>query len=730
MSHGRILVVDDSRDMANGIAMLLEEIGFEVQVAHSGKRAMAMLTDQGFELVLSDVRMPTMSGVELLERIRARWPLTKVVLLTAFGTIDAAVHAMRCGACDYLTKPFDNDELLRVVKRALAEGLPAGGADDSAVVGEMSAALASEDLLDGLKRALAVLVRSTGADDGEIFLREPEGGDSLLCVWDGPDGDALLERTRFEPGIGLAGIVAATGESVCIRGGLATDRRCVRPAVAAAGLKSFAAAPLPDARGVLGSIHLLSRSEGFLTEGVLDLLKRAAVPLASAIRAALADLRQSVDVVCERLHEPSVQARELLETMRRVAGARSGTLALIDPSQGRPHRVVSTGPTALVCMHVEAGNGKNCASLMEAHGLVAIPGRRSWPEACRGGLPRRAASPCCLPLLAGARLYGLIVLDFGREGPQEANGRLVQLLCMARQFAMRLESYHAGQGLDSQDKARGLADGVQTERPELELRCLGPFQVLRRGQLIPAETFTRSHALVLLKLLAMREGAPVNRDVLIEQLWPEVDPRHGANRLHVVVHDLRSVIEVQRNTREWMYLRNRGDLYYLDVSASIEIDLIRFKDLLIRAHEAVAQQAPEACALLEQAVGLYRGDLFADDSFASWCEKERQEMRESYDAALESLAKLYQDQGCFEKELDCRRRALRSSPLREDLLVAYAELLAELARPQEALAAYEEYQKKLRDELGVGPSSALRDVHRRLLSAVRGYDGRSQPLRV
>ena len=724
--RGRILVVDDHRELAAVMVELLESNGLRAQAVECAEDAIALLEHREFELLLCDVVLPGMSGLELVRSARQRWPRTELALMSGYGSIESAVEAMRNGACDYLAKPFTNDALLRMVRRALALGDAPGDFNVSATVGDVAAAVSSDDMLDGLRRALRVLMRATGADDAEIFLCEPEGRDPLLCVWAGPDDDALADRTRFQEGVGYPGIVVTTGKAICRQGNLADDPRYLRRTVVDAGIRSLVAAPLPDTRGVLGSIHLMSRRDDFPVERVLELLERAAVPIASATRAGLAALRQSVDNVCGDLDDSSRQLRVVLELMKQVAGAQYGTLARIDPTTDRPNQVVSTGPASLVCANAEAGSLANCPSLLAAHGFAARPGRREWPEACRCGLPRRAASPCCLPLVANGRLHGLVVLDFGREAPEHAHARLVPLLSMASQLAIRLQTRSAGVTIKRPHETSGPIES-STAGPELELRCFGPFSVWRRGQQIPAESFTRGKALVLLKLLALNAGAPVNRDVLIEQLWPEVEPRQGANRLHGVVHDLRSVIEPYRTERDWRYVRNHGELYYLDTNGPIDIDLVRFRQLLPRAVRADDEQAPECVALLEQAVDAYRGELFADEPFAEWCDTERAELRERFVDALERLARRYDEQDNDERVLSCWRRALRASPFREDLLISQMELLRELGRPREALAAYEEHRRLLEGELDAEVSPQLSALHRRLSSAVRGSARPEQP---
>lgn len=116
--RGRILVVDDK----DNIRALLSDIlspTHDVQLAADGLAAREMLESQTFEVVLTDVRMPGLDGFELVQLIKARWPLTEVVMMTAHASIPAAVEAMRKGAYDYVQKPFDPDDVSLVVARAL-----------------------------------------------------------------------------------------------------------------------------------------------------------------------------------------------------------------------------------------------------------------------------------------------------------------------------------------------------------------------------------------------------------------------------------------------------------------------------------------------------------------------------------------------------------------------------------------------------------------------------------
>jgi DNA-binding NtrC family response regulator len=115
----RILVVDDEPSILSVFGTLLKAQNHEVTPARSGEAALALLQQQPFDLMISDIRMGAMDGMQLLREARRDHPGIAVILLTAFGTVETAVEAMKEGAFDYVTKPFKVDELLLTVQRAL-----------------------------------------------------------------------------------------------------------------------------------------------------------------------------------------------------------------------------------------------------------------------------------------------------------------------------------------------------------------------------------------------------------------------------------------------------------------------------------------------------------------------------------------------------------------------------------------------------------------------------------
>lgn len=118
---GAILVVDDDADMRELAYDMLKDRGHQVSMAGSGEDALKRLTQEDYAVVLTDLRMKGMQGLELLIQIKREHPDINVILMTAFGSVETAVEAMKHGASDYLTKPVKKDELIRVVERVIRE---------------------------------------------------------------------------------------------------------------------------------------------------------------------------------------------------------------------------------------------------------------------------------------------------------------------------------------------------------------------------------------------------------------------------------------------------------------------------------------------------------------------------------------------------------------------------------------------------------------------------------
>ncbi len=118
----RVLVVDDEPKMQRVLEIMLQRMGYEVACAGNGQEALQILKSGSADLIISDLRMPGMSGIELLQTLRAQGNDVPVIIMTAYGTIESAVEAMKLGACDYIVRPFDVDALEIAIDRILSAG--------------------------------------------------------------------------------------------------------------------------------------------------------------------------------------------------------------------------------------------------------------------------------------------------------------------------------------------------------------------------------------------------------------------------------------------------------------------------------------------------------------------------------------------------------------------------------------------------------------------------------
>lgn len=119
----KIMVVDDEKQICQNVEKILSKNNYEVIRATSAKEALEKMAKDSFSLLISDIVMPEMNGLEFLKLVKKEWPLTKAVMMTAYASTDTAVKAIRLGALDYFSKPFTPDELRSTVERALSGDL-------------------------------------------------------------------------------------------------------------------------------------------------------------------------------------------------------------------------------------------------------------------------------------------------------------------------------------------------------------------------------------------------------------------------------------------------------------------------------------------------------------------------------------------------------------------------------------------------------------------------------
>ncbi|MBI5246278.1 MAG: response regulator [Elusimicrobia bacterium] len=240
-----VLVVDDEPGVREMLDFELKARGWEVVTTESGAKALELLGRQNFHLMLSDVRMPGMDGLSLLEIVKLRSPQTEVVLMTGDGTVETAVAAMRLGAYDFVLKPFEIDVLMRTADKALERK------DLKSTLSIYVAAQAihkSIELDEILTRIVEIGARLVQADDASLLILEDDALTVAACT--GLDGEEP-RRARIALGERVAGRAAASGESYLILGPLADDER-FKDVPGLRGVRSSLIQPLVSSGAVFG----------------------------------------------------------------------------------------------------------------------------------------------------------------------------------------------------------------------------------------------------------------------------------------------------------------------------------------------------------------------------------------------------------------------------------------------------------------------------------------------
>ncbi|MCX7816618.1 MAG: sigma-54 dependent transcriptional regulator [Syntrophales bacterium] len=176
---GKILIVDDEDTMRFALADALTSSGYEVETAKDGEEAVRIFSKDSFSVVISDVRMPRMNGMDVLKHIKQISPETPVILITAYGTVKSAVEAIKEGAADYLTKPFNIEELEFTVKNVMAHQMTKKHSTGETSKGRFVKEIITEDPY--MLKLLAMLKRVAKSNSSVLIQGESGTGKELIA---------------------------------------------------------------------------------------------------------------------------------------------------------------------------------------------------------------------------------------------------------------------------------------------------------------------------------------------------------------------------------------------------------------------------------------------------------------------------------------------------------------------------------------------------------------------
>lgn len=295
----RILVVDDERVIREILAEFLALEGFSVHTVEDGEKALTELRLRPYDLLITDLKMPRLSGLQLLERVEQERLGVLTVLMTGFGTVETAIEAMKKGAYDYLLKPFKVEEVIHVVERALyrqrlqAENIRLR---EALTIYKVSEAIAlSHDIDHILDVVLRATLDEVKADVATLHLRDAASGhyeERIKAV----AADTGTPNGLPSPAFGVLTDQFAQGVPILAHGGRAS--RFFTEDAAPAELSSFAAVPLQVRGRMVGVLNVFSFTNGKkFDEGHRKMLAVLASRAASAIDNArlYSELRDSND---------------------------------------------------------------------------------------------------------------------------------------------------------------------------------------------------------------------------------------------------------------------------------------------------------------------------------------------------------------------------------------------------------------------------------------------------
>lgn len=305
MSNGnynaRILIIDDEKRMCESLEALLGKLDYKVDTATDGNAGSEKIADGGYDLILSDIKLPGKDGISLLREAKEKDPNTVVILMTAYASLESAVQAVSEGAYDYLLKPVEFSHLKMAVNRALDKrfsdrareelvgALQAKNEELQQRIAEINALYRASqsmsttvELPELLSQIINLATAVIGATTGSIMLMESDRNVLRIQAAVGVDKE-VIENTTLPLGSSIAGYVAMTGKPIMVKD-IEHDERFRRDAKDHYHSKSFLCVPLKVKNEILGVINLTDKASGEdFGEGDLKLLTTFASQAAIAI---------------------------------------------------------------------------------------------------------------------------------------------------------------------------------------------------------------------------------------------------------------------------------------------------------------------------------------------------------------------------------------------------------------------------------------------------------------
>ena len=249
----RVLVVDDERDVVEALVRTLSRRGYEVEAAYTGEEGVEKAKKSKFDVVLLDINLPGLNGIQTLEQIKSFSPETEAVMITGYGSIETATESLKKGAYDYIQKPVSSDKILVAIEKALEKHQ----LTETVALYEISKAIfATIEMPDLLKIIVESAMKVIRADDVSIMLFDEQN--KLYIAFASDLKEEVIRETRLGRGERVAGWVAQNKHAVILNGSLDNDER-FKGIKGRDDIKSSMVFPLAKGEDVLGIIAVNRR---------------------------------------------------------------------------------------------------------------------------------------------------------------------------------------------------------------------------------------------------------------------------------------------------------------------------------------------------------------------------------------------------------------------------------------------------------------------------------------
>lgn len=746
----RILLVDDEQAFCLTLKRALERRGYEVETAFDGRTAIARAQATVFDLVVVDVRMPDINGLEALKAVKDVQPRVEGIVMTGYASYEAPVNAIKLGVRDYLGKPFDLDVFIAAIERVLGEVRVATARQRRAQRGRAGVLASLSSVARRLSRVQADAERlaygaAMALGLGESRARELGGLAWLCCVGpvDDPSAHWLFLQEVLEPVEELRSllpVLASVHERYDGDGwpdGLCGDEIPLPSRILAAvrhgvdGARRLAGTAL-DPRVV---DHLSDPPPLPPPAPSLDGRFEAMMRLAAACREAgdLATAGQALELALAAAGDDGQRAAacgmaQAWLALQEQAPARA--LALAGTAVGQAARA---GPSVLAHVRVDQGRLLHRLGRREEAEEALLLARQQFErwqwryQAARTtlyladlyrGWQDGAALGAVTTLLASGQ-DDLVLWEWEVAGPVLAqalgagDGDDAILRILAR---MGPEVATLWPENEVPPAVRALLGRPPSEEggPAVQVQCFGDFVVLVGATRIADTAWKGRKARHLLAYLMLHHGRMVPADVLIELFWPETESDKARHTLHTNVHRVRKALEGAASL-----LVQKGDTYGVSTDLAWHLDVQQFEARFAAGRAAMARgDVAGAETEFVEADRLYRGDLLPGALYEEWSSELRDGYRRKHQDVLLWLSRGCQEAGRLDAAVDYARRLVALDPSREESARQFMTVLAAQGRRDEAVRVYQQFCRVLQEEVGVAPLPETRSVYDQIRQGV------------